>query len=184
MSGCFTDEDERNTDGQSIVFRVQRGSGRNEIHNAVGLPGRSNMNLPTLTADNISEVLLKIIEFTQTRQKILIQNINTIHSDGFAPKDLPVEEFSKLMSQALSEHAATGRLVLKDGQNVKFGANGTFEATVIIDENAKILFEQNRDEYLHMQIDKMLENSLNLRIAADLLKQKQANESCPGRCFN
>jgi hypothetical protein len=47
-----------------------------------------------------------------------------------------------------------------------------------------MLFEQNPDEYLRRQIIKMLENSLNQRIAADLLKQKQANESCPGRCFN
>jgi hypothetical protein len=47
-----------------------------------------------------------------------------------------------------------------------------------------MLFEQNRDEYLRCQIIKMLENSLNQRIAVDLLKQKQTNESCPGRCFN
>jgi flagellar basal body rod protein FlgB len=142
------------------------------------------MNLPTLTTDNITEVLLKIIEFTQSRQKILFQNINSIHSDGFAPKDLPVDEFSRLMAQALAEHACTGRLILRDGQNVKFGANGSFEATPIIDEDANSLFQQNRDEYLKKQIDKMLENSLNQRIAADLLRQKQANEDCPGRCFN
>jgi flagellar basal body rod protein FlgB len=142
------------------------------------------MNLPTLTTDNITEVLLKILEFTQSRQKILIQNINTMHSEGFAPRDLPVNEFSKLMAQALAEHAQSGRLILRDGENVKFGANGTFEAVAAIDENAKSLFEQNRDEYIHSQINKMLENSLNQRIAADLLRQKQANENSPARRFN
>ncbi|MGD0552542.1 MAG: hypothetical protein ABSB25_07805 [Sedimentisphaerales bacterium] len=142
------------------------------------------MNLPTITTDNITEVLLKIFEFTQNRQKILIQNINTMHSEGFAPRDLPVDEFSRLMAQAIAEHARSGRLILRDGENVKFGANGSFEAIAAIDENAKYLFEQNRDEYLRSQIDKMLENSLNQRIAVDLLKQKQANENCPGRCFN
>jgi hypothetical protein len=142
------------------------------------------MNLPTLITDNITEVLLKIIEFTQSRQKILIQNINKMHSDGFAPMDLPVDEFSKLMTQALAEHACSGRLILRDGQKVKFGSNGSFEAMAAVDEDAKSLFEQNRDEYLRRQIDKMLENSLNQRIAADLLKQKQTNESCPGRFFN
>jgi flagellar basal body rod protein FlgB len=143
------------------------------------------MNLPTLNStDNITDVLLKIIEFTQSRQKILIQNINTMHSDGFAPRDLPVDEFSRLMAQAIAEHTRSGRLILRDGENVKFGANGSFEATAAIDENAKSLFEQNRDEYLRRQINKMLENSLNQRIAVDLLKQKQANENCTGRCFN
>jgi hypothetical protein len=146
--------------------------------------GRHNMNLPAISTDNITEVLLKIIEFTQSRQKILIQNINTMHSFGFVPKDLPVIEFSKLMAQALAEHAATGRLVLHDGVNVKFGPNGSFEVIAAADEEAKFLFEQNRDEYLHKQIDKMLENSINQRIAVDLLRQKQTNESCPGRFFN
>ena len=155
-----------------------------EMRNTGRLPGRPTMNLPTLTTDNITEVLLKILEFTQSRQKILIQNINTMHSDGFAPRDLPVDEFSRLMAQALAEHARSGRLVLHDGENVKFGTNGSFEATAVIDENAKSLFEQNRDEYIHRQIDKMLENSLNQRITVDLLRQKQVNENSPGRRFN
>jgi hypothetical protein len=143
------------------------------------------MNLPTLSSlDNITEVLLKILEFTKNRQKILIQNINTMHSHGFAPRDLPVEEFSKLVAQALVEHARSGRLILRDGENVKFGANGSFEAIAAVDENAKFLFEQNRDEYLHSQINKMLENSLNQRIAADLLRQKQANQNSDEQHFN
>jgi flagellar basal body rod protein FlgB len=147
-------------------------------------PGRPTMNLSTITTDNITEVLLKILEFTQSRQKILIQNINTIQSEGFAPRDLPVDEFSRLMAQAIAEYARSGRLILRDGENVKFGANGSFEVIAVIDEDAKSLFEQNRDEYIHRQIDKMLENSLNQRIAVDLLRQKQANENVAGRCFN
>ena len=142
------------------------------------------MNLPTMTTDNITEVLLKIINFTQSRQKVLIQNINTMHTAGFAPRDLPVDEFSRLMAQALAEHTCNHRLVLQDGKNVKFGANGDFEVTPVIDDEARMLFEQNRDEYLRCQIIKMLENSLNQRIAVDLLRQKQTNESCPGRYFN
>ena len=85
------------------------------------------MNLPTITTDNITEVLLKIIEFTQSRQKILIQNINAMHTAGFMPRDLPVDEFSRLIAQAWPNTRAQ-RLVLRDGENVKFGANGGFEA--------------------------------------------------------
>ncbi len=48
------------------------------------------MNLPALATDNITEILLKIIEFTQTRQKILIQNINRMNSPGFTPRDLRI----------------------------------------------------------------------------------------------
>ena len=142
------------------------------------------MNLPTMATDNITEVLFKIINFTQSRQKVLIQNINAMYTAGFAPRDLPVDEFSRLIVQALAEYACSQRLVLRDSENVKFGVNGSFEVTPVIDEEARMLFEQNRDEYLRCQIIKMLENSLNQRIAVDLLRQKQTNESCPGRCFN
>jgi flagellar basal body rod protein FlgB len=142
------------------------------------------MNLPTLVTDNITEVLLKIIEFTQTRQKILIQNINAMHTAGFVPKDLPVEEFSKIMGLAVIEHQHSQRLVLRDGPNVKFGIGGSFMANQIIDERAKRLFEENRNKYLRCQISKLLENSLNQRIATELLKKKQVDEQCLGRCLN
>ncbi len=62
------------------------------------------MNLPATTTDNITELLIKIIEFTQTRQKILTRNINNIDSFGFEPKDLEVDEFSELLHNAINEH--------------------------------------------------------------------------------
>ncbi len=129
------------------------------------------MSLSALITDNITEILVKVIEFTQTRQKILTQNINNIHRPGFVPRDLPVGEFSDLLNSALSEHARNQRLLLYDTENIKFGAAGSFEVRPVVDEYAKELFEENRDQYLELQIDKLLENSLNQRIAAALLRQ-------------
>jgi len=135
------------------------------------------MNLPSTITDNITELLIKIIEFTQTRQKILTQNINKIDSLGFEPKDLEVDEFSELLHNAISEHTRSQRLVLRDTENIKFGTAGTFDVTPIIDKYSKELLEENRDEYLELQINKLLENSLNQRVAAELLKQKQGMAS-------
>lgn len=131
------------------------------------------MNLTSLITDNIGEILVKIIEFTQTRQKILSQNVKNIHNAGFIPKDLAVEEFSKLLNNAISEHIQNQRLVLCDTANIKFGLSGNFEAKAINDEHAKQLLKENRDEYLELQIIKLLENSLHQRAAAQLLRQKQ-----------
>ena len=142
------------------------------------------MNLAPLVTDNITELLLKIIEFTQTRQKILIQNINSMHTEGFVPRDLEVDEFSRLMEQAVNEHAASRRLLLQDGTNIKFGTGGSFEVIAVIDENAKSLLEQNHDEYLRCQINKLLENSINQRIAVEMLKQMKANGQFIGRYLN
>ena len=131
------------------------------------------MNLSSLITDNVAELLVKIIEFTHTRQRILTRNINNIHSAGFVPKDLLVDEFSELLHDAIDEHKRSRRLVLRDTENVKFGMSGSFDIKPIVDNYAKELLEENRDEYIEFQIEKLLENSLNQRIAAELLRQRQ-----------
>lgn len=131
------------------------------------------MKLSSLITDNITELLVKIIEFTQTRQKILTQNINNIHSPGFVPKDVEVDEFSDLLNNAIDEHTRSRRLLLRDTRSIKFGISGSFEVKPIIDKYAKELLEENQDKYLELQINKLSENSLNQRVAAELLKQKR-----------
>lgn len=141
------------------------------------------MNLPAAITSNLTELLSKIIEFTRNRHKILIRNINQMKSNGFTPMDMPVDEFSRLMQQTLSEYVQTRRLVFMDSQNVKFGLNGSFSALPVLDNQAKQLLDTNRDEYLRLQVNKLLENSLNQRIAAELLKYKQS-DVCLGRACN
>lgn len=131
------------------------------------------MKLKSLISDNISEVLVKIIEFTNTRQKIITENINNIHSPDFAPKDLAVDEFSKLLHNAIDEHIQNARLLLCDTENIKFGINGSFEVQPVVDKSAKKLLKEDKDQYLELQINKLLENSINQRFAAELLKYKQ-----------
>ena len=131
------------------------------------------MNLAPLATDNITELLVKIIEFTQNRQKILTQNINNIYRSGFVPKDLAVEEFCSLINNAINEHTRSRRLLFCDTKNIKFGAAGRLETQPTIDKYAKELLEKNRNEYIELQINKLLENSLNQRVAAVLLRQKQ-----------
>lgn len=135
------------------------------------------MNYTLLVTDNITELLVKIIEFTHTRQKILIQNIYDIHSFGFVPKDFSVDEFSEVLNDAINEHIRNRRLVLRDTENIKFGVGGSIEVRPVIDTYAEELLEENQDEYIKLQINKLLENSLNQRIAAELLRQKQTTVS-------
>ena len=131
------------------------------------------MNLMSLITDNITEILIKIVKFTQTRQKILIQNIINVQNPGFIPKELEVNEFSDVLNNAIDEHVQNQRLVLHDTENIKFGAGGGIELKPIVDEHGIKLLEENRDEYIERQINKLWENSLNQKLAAELLKQKQ-----------
>jgi flagellar basal body rod protein FlgB len=135
------------------------------------------MNLTLSITDNITELLVKVIEFTQTRQKILIQNINNVHNYGFIPKDLAVDEFCNLINGAINEHCRSQRLLFCDTKNIKFGAAGRLDVRPITDKYAKKLLEENRNKYIELQINKLLENSLNQRVAAVLLRQKQETTS-------
>ncbi len=131
------------------------------------------MNLMSLLTDNITEILIKIVKFTQTRQKILIQNIINVKNPGFVPKELEVNEFSDVLNTAIDEHVRNQRLVLRDTENIKFGASGSIELKPVIDEHGIKLLEENQDEYIERQINKLWENSLNQKLAAELLRQKQ-----------
>jgi flagellar basal body rod protein FlgB len=131
------------------------------------------MNLMSLITDNITEILIKIVKFTQIRQKILIQNIINVQNPGFIPKELEVYEFSDVLNNAIDEHVRNQRLVLRDTENIKFGASGSIELKPIIDEHGIKLLEQNREKYIVRQINKLWENSLNQKLAAELLRQKQ-----------
>ncbi len=131
------------------------------------------MNLTSLLTDNITEILIKIVKFTQSRQKILIQNIINIHNPGFVPKELEVDEFSNVLNNAIDEHVQSQRLVLCDTENIKFRAAGDLELRPIVDRHGERLLEENLDEYIEWQIDKLWENSLSQKVAAELLRQKE-----------
>ena len=131
------------------------------------------MNLMSLLTDNITDILIKIVKFTRTRQKILMQNIINVQDPGFIPKELEVDEFSDVINNAIDEHVQNNRLVLRDTENIKFGDSGSIELKPIVDEHGIKLLEEDRDEYIERQINKLWENALNQKFAAELLRQKQ-----------
>ena len=131
------------------------------------------MNLTSLITDNITEILIRIVKFTRKRQKILVQNIINVHKPGFVPRELEVDEFSTVLNDAIDEHVERQRLVLSDTETIKFCADGDMELMPVVDEHGEKLLGENRGEYIEWQIDKLWENSLSQRVAAELLRQKE-----------
>lgn len=131
------------------------------------------MNLTALMTDNITEILIKIVKFTRKRQKILVQNIINVNRPGFVPRELEVDEFSNVLNDAIDEHVGSERLVLCDTRTIKFFAGGDMEVEPIVDNHGERLLRENRDEYIEWQIDKLWENALSQRVAAELLRQKE-----------
>ncbi len=91
---------------------------------------------------------------------------------GFTPKDMPVREFAEALNVAVAEHLQNHRLLFRDTPNIKFGPNNTMEVWPVADPHAHALLQTSRDEYTEFQINKLLENCLNRRVAEELLRQK------------
>jgi len=131
------------------------------------------MNLSPKTTDNVTELLTSIREFTERRDEILTQNLVNFRTPGFVPRDLDAMGFTEVMTYAISEYIANKHILLQDTETIKFGENGSFESSPIIDRYSKELLKNDINEYVRLQIRKTSENLLNKKLADRLLKQKQ-----------
>jgi flagellar basal body rod protein FlgB len=134
------------------------------------------VKLPPSATDNLTELLSRIIDFTERRKEVLTRNLFDYRNSGFIPKDLPVHEFSDTLTHALAEHIRNKRLLLEDRQNVRFYSNGDFDAEAIADTDGVVLLENNPQAYVQEQISKLSENLIHNRLAVELLRQKRQKE--------
>ena len=132
-----------------------------------------NLSTSTLAADNVVEVLEKIVEFTSRRHSILTDNILNVNTKGFIPMDVNVDGFAGVIAEGLTEYLKSERLLLYDIQNITFGANGSFQCPPAVDHEAVELFHTDLKEYLRFEIRKYSENLLNNKIGLEMLRQRQ-----------
>ena len=135
------------------------------------------MDLLSLIPDNISEVLVRIIQFTDLRRRVLQRNMCDVDSPGFLSQDVPVREFAELLNGAIAEHLRSRRLLFRDTPNIKFGAHNSMQIRPIPDTSAQAALQRNRGAYIELQVNKLLENALNRRVAEELFRQKCG--TCP-----
>ena len=87
------------------------------------------MELLSPISDNLSELLVKIVRFTELRRDVLYENIHSTRRPGFVPRDLPVLEFAQILNGAIAEHLQHKRLLFSDSENVRFGESGSVDIT-------------------------------------------------------
>jgi flagellar basal body rod protein FlgB len=130
------------------------------------------MDLLSLIPDNIAEVLVEILRFTELRRRLLHGNIHGVDVPGFTPQDMPVREFAEILNDAVAEHLRNHRLLFRDTPNITFGPGSSTRIRPVVDTHAHALLQKSRDEYMELQVNKLLENALNRKVAAELLRQK------------
>jgi hypothetical protein len=129
------------------------------------------MDLLSPILDNVSDLLLRVIRFTQLRRAVLQRNIRGMSTPGYVPRDLPVIEFAEVLDNAITEHRQHCRLLFRDTANIRFGLGGTMRIRPLTDEYARALLQANPDEYLTLQINRLLEDCLNQKVAEELMRQ-------------
>lgn len=130
------------------------------------------MKITTKNTDNVTEVLTKVLEFTDRRARILHKNILNVNNKSYRPVDLDAAAFADIMANALSEHLINDRLLLIDSQYIKFGSDGHFEAIAIVDQQGCQLLATDTKQYLKRQMKKISENQMNQKVAAHLIERK------------
>ena len=135
------------------------------------------MKVTSTTIDNITEILTQIIEFTERRRNILTQNLFDYKNPGFRPYDMPITEFADCMTEAVTEHLCSQRILVQDRKHVRFEEDGCFDTVPVVDHKAEKILLSDTKKYLHLQIHKLSENLMNNRIAVELLRQKQQRNS-------
>jgi hypothetical protein len=139
------------------------------------------MDLSSLIRDNIDDVLVKIIQFTHVRHNVILKNIEECHCIDFAPRNVDVEDFARIISAALSEHQKSKRLVLCDSPTVSFRSGGQLNIKLKVDTAAQRLFEQDFDQYICLQQQRLNENAINNKTACALLSHKLKSSTVPVR---
>ena len=122
---------------------------------------------------------LKSLLAAQAALDTIGHNVSNVNTPGYEPRDLDVTEFADLMTQAISEHIHSQRLLLCDGKHIHFGREGSFETNSIPDDQAAELLATNSKEYLQYQTAKLSENLLNSHVAGDLLNRQEILDATP-----
>ena len=135
------------------------------------------MKATSSTIDNVTEILTQIIDFTERRRDVLTRNLFDYKTEGFRPYDMPVTEFVDCMTEAVTEHVRSRRILVCDREHVRFGEEGGFDTEPVVDSKAEKLLASDTKQYLRLQIHKLSENLMNNKIAVELLKQKQHRNS-------
>ena len=131
------------------------------------------MDLSALIRDNIDDILVKIIQFTHIRHRVIADNIKNCRRADFVPRRVDVEDFAKVMSVALAEHQRSKKLSLCDSHTITFSFGGKLDVRPETDTAAQKLFNQDFRRYILLQKQRLKENIVNNKTACALLRHKR-----------
>ena len=126
-----------------------------------------------LTNSGSMPVLERMMQFTAQRQDIITHNIANLSTPDFRPVDVSVPDFQKQLGEAIDRRRepgerASGDLMLEGTDEVAVEDTGLLLQPQPTGDN--ILFHDGNDRDVERTMQKLVENFLAFRTAAQLYK--------------
>ncbi len=128
-----------------------------------------------LTNSGAMPVLQRLVQFTETRHRVLTDNIANLSTPYFKPRDLSTGEFQAALREAIERrrntmNPAAGLLELSDTRQLRFNRNG-FETRPEY-ANDHVLFHDQNNRDLERLMQNLTENTMVHRTGLELLRSE------------
>ena len=133
------------------------------------------MYFPDVVNSSGIPALEKMLAFTESRQKMLAENIANVDTPGYKVKHLDAAKFQKALSEAIDTQKAGGpsaELELKGTQEFGLDADGRLKVTPSAEPAENVLFHDGTNVRIERQMSMMAENAMMHQTATELLRSK------------
>lgn len=118
------------------------------------------MNMISLLTDSISEILIRIINFTCARQKYTVQrNVTDIDEFECLDRELLLKRYYDLILDSIDDYVVY-RYLAPRSIVIKYGSCRSIVSMSVTHGHNKSLSEKDRDEYYSWQNKRVWENSI------------------------
>jgi flagellar basal-body rod protein FlgB len=133
------------------------------------------MYFPDVVNGNGIPALEKMLAFTESRQKMLAENIANVDTPGYRVKHLDAAKFQTALRQAVDAQKAAGpcsELELKGTNEFGVDADGRLKVTPSLEPAENVLFHDGTNVRIEKQMALMAENAMMHQTATELLRTK------------
>ncbi|MHC5024970.1 MAG: flagellar basal body rod protein FlgB [Planctomycetota bacterium] len=126
-----------------------------------------------LTNADALPVLERLMQFAGRRHELIAHDIANLDTPGFRPVDVDPDAFRTQLSEAVDERrqrGGRGDLRLRDSSEVEVHADTLSLRPAPAGEN--LLFHDGNDRDLERTMQKLVENFMTFRMAADFMRSR------------
>lgn len=128
------------------------------------------MFLSDVTSGGAFPMLQKTLAFTETRNRVLAENIANLTTPGYRTKQLDVASFQAALREASDKRSQGGKFELESTREFRTNELGHLEVTPSETPPENLLFHDGTNVRVERQMAQLAENTMMHQAAAELLK--------------